>query len=93
MSMFFTLGSAVAIKARKKTRTMRCWLSERLKVGKVYKAKLNRSSESTFAMIKILDIKQWKGEDLDHEHAIKEGFKNIDDFWQAYLSERTQVRR
>lgn len=40
MALFFTLTSAVMIKAGIKTRTMRLWLSERVKVGNVYKAKL-----------------------------------------------------
>lgn len=87
MALFFTLGSAVQIKAGNKTRTMRLWLSERVKVGNVYKAKLNRRSQSTFAMIKIVSVRQWDGiEALDHKHALKEGFRDIDDFWQDYLS-------
>ena len=90
MALFFTLTSAVMIKAGIKVRTMRYWLqshADKIKVGSIHKAKLNRRSKSTFATINILSVRQWDGiEPLDHEHAIKEGFKNIEDFWQGYNS-------
>ena len=77
MALFFTLGSAVMIKAGKKTHTMRLWTYDRVKEGRTYKAKLTRRSESTFAMIKITSVRQWDGvEPLGQEHAIKEGFKD-----------------
>ena len=45
MALFFTLTSAVMIKAGIKVRTMRFWIpshASRIKVGSIHKAKLNR---------------------------------------------------
>ena len=96
MALFFTPAAAASILAGTQTRTMRCRRRALVKVGGVYKAKVLNSgnrpgTDSTFARIKIVSIRAYDdlaylGEILDDDYARKEGFENIEAFWEVFLT-------
>lgn len=58
----------------KKTQTRRAWKRPMVKVGGIYKCKLQMLSKEYFAKIKVLKLWQEHIDDCSEEDAIKEGY-------------------
>jgi len=63
-----------------KTATRRAWKKPMVKVGGIYKAKLQMLSKDYFAKIKVTKIFEQSLVDMTYEDSKKEGYENFDDF-------------
>ena len=96
-NIMFTEPNPSKILSGEKTMTARCWKRKPPKVGALMTASTGYKKETRFAIIRILNIWEWKGElnpaDAEHitgypakEIAEKEGFTTWADFINAYYS-------
>ena len=70
---------------RSKTATRRIWKSPRVKIGGVYKAKLQMLSKDYFAKIKVEALyKQALGK-MKHVDALQEGYESLAEFKKIWI--------
>ena len=90
--LLFTPPSDQKILDELKTMTARCWRQKPPAVDEVIRAQTGRKKETSFALLKVLNVREWNGRTIasagfdypSKEVAIKEGFESIDDFLFAY---------
>lgn len=68
-----------------KTQTRRIWKRKRCNVGSVHLAKTEMLSKEYFAKLTILRVWQEKLGDISETDAIAEGYKNRDDYLNAFF--------
>jgi len=67
-----------------KTATRRNWKKPMVKVGGIYKCKLQMLSKEYFAKIKVIDLYKQELGCMTEEDANKEGYKSLFDFWEIW---------
>ncbi len=73
--MFFTELMRNLILARKKCQTRRKWKKPHVKVGGIYQVRISRRVAGYHFLIKVLDIKKQRLEEMTEEDAREEGFE------------------
>jgi len=68
-----------------KTATRRNWKKPMVKVGGIYKCKTQMLSKDYFAKIKVLKLYKQALYFMTNEDAIKEGYKDIDEFGKVWI--------
>jgi hypothetical protein len=83
--MLFKLEHKNMILDRSKTATRRLWEKPRVKVGGIYKAKLQMLSKEYFAKIKVTKLYKQRLCDMTQEDARKEGYPHLKEFEKIWI--------
>lgn len=70
----------------RKTQTRRIWKAPRVRVGAVHQAKTRLFGGEPFALLRITARRQEHLMDITPADAVREGYRNVDDYWAAFMT-------